>query len=68
MGAEVIKVERPGTGDVVRQWDSAVRGLEEGGNGQGLLQRGELLERSCAHVCDTGGMRRAHLRGDRNIL
>ena len=30
MGAEVIKVERPGTGDVVRQWDSAVRGLSSG--------------------------------------
>ena len=30
MGAEVIKVEKPGTGDVVRQWDSAVRGLSSG--------------------------------------
>lgn len=30
MGAEVIKVERPGTGDVIRGWDSAVRGLSTG--------------------------------------
>lgn len=30
MGAEVIKLERPGTGDLVRHWDSAVRGLSSG--------------------------------------
>ncbi len=30
MGAEVIKIERPGTGDVIRQWDTAVRGLSSG--------------------------------------
>src|SRR3990167_10534924 len=40
-----------------------------GDRGQGLLRRrGELLERSFAHVYDTGGMRRTHLRGQRNIL
>jgi transposase len=33
-----------------------------------LRRRGELLERSFAHVYDTGGMRRTHLRGHRNIL
>ena len=33
-----------------------------------LRQRGELLERTFAHVYDTGGMRRTHLRGHRNIL
>ena len=31
-------------------------------------RRGEFLERSFAHVYDTGGMRRTHLRGHRNIL
>ncbi|MBM2811592.1 MAG: CoA transferase [Chloroflexi bacterium] len=30
MGADVIKIERPGTGDVVRGWDRAVHGLSSG--------------------------------------
>jgi itaconate CoA-transferase len=30
MGADVIKIERRGRGDVVRGWDSAVRGLSTG--------------------------------------
>lgn len=30
MGAEVIKVERPGVGDVIRGWDSVVKGLSSG--------------------------------------
>lgn len=30
MGAEVIKVEKPKTGDVIRGWDSVVRGLSSG--------------------------------------
>jgi transposase len=30
--------------------------------------RGELLERPFAHLYDTGGMRRTHLRGHENIL
>src|SRR6516225_6253466 len=30
MGAEVIKIEKPGTGDVIRTWDTAVRGLSSG--------------------------------------
>jgi transposase len=31
-------------------------------------KRGELVERPFAHTYDTGGMRRVHLRGRRNIL
>jgi len=30
MGAEVIKVERPGVGDVIRSWDTVVKGLSSG--------------------------------------
>lgn len=30
MGAQIIKIERVGTGDVVRGWDSAVHGLSTG--------------------------------------
>lgn len=30
MGAEVVKIERPGVGDLIRYWDSAVRGLSSG--------------------------------------
>ncbi len=33
-----------------------------------LRKRGELIERSFAHVLETGGMRRTHLRGHCNIL
>jgi len=33
-----------------------------------LRQRGQYVERSFAHVYDTGGMRRTHLRGHANIL
>jgi transposase len=40
-----------------------------GGRGKRLLRRrGEYVERSFAHVYDTGGMRRTHLRGHQNIL
>ena len=38
------------------------------GNRCRLRQRGERLERSFAHLYDTGGMRRTHLRGHTNIL
>src|SRR5262245_18149579 len=30
LGAEVIKLERPGGGDVIRSWDSVVKGLSSG--------------------------------------
>jgi transposase len=33
-----------------------------------MRRRGELIERSFAHVLETGGMRRTHLRGHINIL
>ena len=40
-----------------------------GSRGRRLLrQRGERIERSFAHLYDTGGMRRTHLRGYTNIL
>ncbi len=40
-----------------------------GGRGRRLMRcRGERVERSFAHVYDTGGMRRTHLRGHANIL
>ena len=40
-----------------------------GERGQLLMrQRGELLERPHAHLYETGGMRRTHLRGHGNIL
>jgi transposase len=40
-----------------------------GARGRRLLrQRGERSERSFAHLYDTGGMRRTHLRGHPNIL
>jgi hypothetical protein len=40
-----------------------------GSRGRRLMrQRGERLERSFAHLYDTGGMLRTHLRGHTNIL
>ena len=40
-----------------------------GRRGRRLMRhRGERIERSFAHVDDTGGMRRTHLRGHANIL
>ena len=40
-----------------------------GARGKRLLRyRGEYVERSFAHLYDTGGMRRTHLRGHQNIL
>jgi transposase len=40
-----------------------------GDRGRRLMRRrGQYVERSFAHVYDTGGMRRTHLRGHENIL
>ena len=40
-----------------------------GARGRRLMRRrGERIERSFAHLYDTGGMRRTHLRGHQNIL
>jgi transposase len=40
-----------------------------GRRGKRLMQRrGEYVERTFAHVYDTGGLRRTHLRGHQNIL
>ncbi len=40
-----------------------------GKRGKGLMRkRGELIERSFAHLYETGGMRRTHLRHHKNIL
>jgi len=40
-----------------------------GDRGKALLRRrGELLERPCAHLYETGGLRRAHVRGHQNLL
>jgi transposase len=40
-----------------------------GNRGKRLLRkRGELLERPCAHLYETGGLRRAHVRGHENVL
>ena len=47
----------------------ANRRRSRGARGRRLLRRrGELLERPNAHLYETGGMRRTHLRGHPNIL
>lgn len=56
-----------------KSWDQrlvyANRQRVRGKHGRELLQkRGELLERGFAHMYETGGMRRLHLRGRENIL
>jgi transposase len=61
-----------------RHWDGkreqqqavyANRRRVNGAYGKRLLEkRGELIERSFAHCYGTGGMRRTHLRGHKNIL
>ena len=58
--------------DTGESYDAFLTRLPEairGARGKRLLrQRGELLERPNAHLYDTGGMRRVHLRGHSNIV
>ncbi len=56
MGAEVIKVERPGEGDPIRSWDAVVKGLS---SGFVWLNR---RKRSVALDVSTAGGREAMLR------
>jgi transposase len=44
------------------------RRIRAGRGKQLLRKRGELIERPFAHLLETGGMRRTHLRGHENIL
>src|SRR5487761_492734 len=41
--------------------------MKSGIGRESMRRRGELVERSCAHVLDRGGMRRAWLRGRENV-
>ncbi|MGH9486888.1 MAG: transposase [Terriglobales bacterium] len=60
-----VWVGKPGA----RRRCHANRRRVRGQRGKRLLrQRGERIERGFSHVYDTGGMRRTHLRGHRNIL
>ena len=55
--------------DEAQQAVYANRRRIKGHRGRQLLRtRGELLERPFAHLYETGGMRRTHLRGHTNIL
>ena len=55
--------------DQVRDAIYANRRRIKGKRGKQLLRsRGELIERPFAHLHETGGMRRTHLRGHENIL
>jgi transposase len=60
------------TGEVKSAEQSAVyanrRRIRSRRGKQLLRKRGELVERPFAHCYETGGMRRTHLRGHRNIL
>src|SRR5262249_55837674 len=52
-----------------RQAVYANRRRIRGARGKRLLRlRGELVERPCAHLYETGGLRRAHVRGHENVL
>jgi|SRR5437773_11368201 len=44
------------------------RRIRDDGGQRLLRKRWELLERPCAHLYETGGRRRAHVRGHENVL
>ena len=55
--------------DAERRAVYANRRRIRGGRGKRLLRRrGELLERPCAHLYETGGLRRTHVRSHGNVL
>ena len=54
------EAQAPVYGNRRRMWGRRGRRL--------MHRRGELVERTFAHIYDTGGMRRTHLRGHTNIL
>ena len=63
--AEQVEAMLPEARDAVYGNRRRVRGTR----GRRLLRRrGELVERPFAHLFETGGMRRVHLRGHSNIL
>lgn len=58
-------IDQEGERDAVYANRRRIRGTR----GKRLLRkRGELLERPCAHLYETGGLRRAHVRGHENVL
>jgi hypothetical protein len=67
---QTAQLSRSGFGE--RQEQQAVdanRRRVRGDYGKSLLRRrGEFVERGFAHRYETGGMRRCHLRGHKNIL
>ena len=63
-GPQVWKKQQPERAAVY-----ANRRRIRGARGQRLLRkRGELLERPCAHLYETGALRRVHVRGHENVL
>src|SRR5207249_7044363 len=48
---------------------TTIRAWRYGDRGKQLVRkRGELLERPCAHLYETGGLRRMYVRGHENVL
>jgi hypothetical protein len=69
----VVQANLLGNSEMVRERirvykNVGVTRLRFGSSRRLMRQRGERIERSFAHLYDTGGMRRTHLRGHTNIL